>query len=303
MFDETHIRGHLGDSSRELSEAAIEYLQEVEHQPFFLWVHYFDPHYDFVPHEEFPAGDQYGGPLPASLSIERLRREIDSLTREDVQYIHDVYDAEISYTDLHIGKLLAALEVLGISGRTLVAVTADHGEEFLERGRIGHGKNTYHELIRVPLILYDPAQGKLGGTRVESPVEIRSVGGSLLEAVGISPRGFAGPNLFRLAVGTSQSTPAFSEGSYAWGSDQRRLALITEKWKLIRNFDDQSYELYNLENDPGEQRNLVDTRPAVLDDLVPALQARLGAQGKEVGEPVRLSNEEHERLKSLGYIQ
>jgi arylsulfatase A-like enzyme len=265
-----------------------------------MWVHYFDPHYDYVAHEEFPFGREHEGDLPAELDVKELSAKAKDLTPEDVAYVRDLYDGEIAYTDHQIGRILEGLRDLGMAENTLIAVTADHGEEFLERGGIGHGKNLYDELIRVPLILHDP-RASLGGRRVETPVEVRSVAKTLLAAAGIEPRGLDGPDLFRVAADGLESD-ALSEGSYAWGTDGRKIALVAGPWKLIYHLDSDAYELYNLEEDSREARDRSRSDPEMLRVMVERMASRRPAETVEPT-PAILRDEERKRLEALGYIE
>lgn len=303
VFNQENIRGAAGTCSAEITDAAIRYVREHRDDSFFLWIHYFDPHDTYLRHEEFDYGAGYNGSLPLDVKLSILKHT-KSLNDADLKFVRDVYDGEISYTDKHIGRLFRALEETGLTDETVIAVTADHGEEFGERGGFGHGKNVYQELVRVPLFIYDPSRPELCGRRVQDPVEIRTLGRTLLEAVGLDADGLPGLNLIRIAAGEEPLAHIFSEGSYAKGVDKRKLAYIKENWKLIMNFDDGTYELYNLAADPDERTNLFEHEPPVLMELMLVFESHLSElhKNKAPGMPAILSDEEYKRLKSLGYI-
>src|SRR5262249_45216408 len=143
-------------SSPELSRDAIRALEANRNRPFFLWVHYFDPHYSYIAHDEFPWSRDYRGPLETPLKIRRLDDGRSRMTEADVQFVRDVYDEELAFTGRHVGELLAALDRLGLTEHTLVVLVGDHGEEFMDRGNFGHGTRVYDELVRVPLIMAGP---------------------------------------------------------------------------------------------------------------------------------------------------
>ncbi len=118
-----------GSSSQQQTDAAIAFINKNEKQPFFLWVHYYDPHYDYQTHPEIPSfGDK---PI-------------------------DLYDQEIAFTDKHIGRLLDHLQQKGLTDTTAVVVTGDHGEGFGEHNVRLHGYHLYAAQTRVPLIVKVP---------------------------------------------------------------------------------------------------------------------------------------------------
>ena len=200
--------------------------------------------------------------------------------------------------------MIDSLNKYGLEDNTIIIITSDHGEEFLERTRFGHGKNLYQELIHVPLIVYIPGELKLRGKRIKNNVEIRSIPSTILELIGIENNIFGGINIFSLP---EQDTSAvFSEGNYAYGKDHRKEGIIYKNWKLIKNLDDQTYELYDLENDPFEKRNIIEEQNILDSHVVGDLKARLSNLKKErvvESGKVKLNKEDIERLKALGYIQ
>ena len=111
----------------------------------------------------------------------------------------DIYDEEIAYTDKSIGELIDAVDALELKDNTVIIITSDHGEEFLDRTRFGHGNNTYQELIHVPLIIYSPLEEKLKGRRVRHSVETRDIPKTVLEISGIEDSHFGGNNLLNVA--------------------------------------------------------------------------------------------------------
>jgi arylsulfatase A-like enzyme len=220
-----------------------------------------------------------------------------------VEYVLAVYDEEIAFTDRWIGRLLAKIDE-ATKRPTIVALTADHGEYFLERGRFGHGKDVHEPLVRVPLIVAGAIDPGIRGTRVPFPVGTNHLGRTLLTAAGIESTTLTGVDLLALAAGQGTPPPALTEGSYAWGADQRKLALIDGNYKLILNRDDGRFELYQLGVDPAEQVNLYGV------EAYAAEQARLEAElvaglvrGVGGGGTVELTDDETETLRSLGYIQ
>jgi arylsulfatase A-like enzyme len=124
-------------TSKQLSDAAIKLLSKAENVDgrFFMWLHYFDPHQQYMPHEgapDFSERGRRGGATKAA------------------------YDAEVWFTDKHIGRVLDFVENSSWGDRTAVVVTADHGEAFDEHGMSFHGGELWESLVRVPLLIYVP---------------------------------------------------------------------------------------------------------------------------------------------------
>ena len=147
----------LGHGEAEASvDQAVEWIRTTENEkPFFLALHLFDPHDPYDPPEPF---DTYYTPSGTNgitwwPFLESGAPDQPELYRE---HLIGLYDGEIAWTDFQIGRLLLFLRTSGISENTIVILTADHGEEFLEHGGFGHGKTMYQEVVSVPLIISGP---------------------------------------------------------------------------------------------------------------------------------------------------
>jgi arylsulfatase A-like enzyme len=149
VYDEELTRSYqLINSSRyaqDVTPRVISWLANRRKEPFFLWVHYFDPHSPYVMRKEFEA-------LEASGNQSQRFEWRDPAIRERAEQ----YDAEIRYTDYYLGKLLDALDQHGLRDSTLVVLTADHGESLGEHGYVGHGRRLYEGILQVPLIMRYP---------------------------------------------------------------------------------------------------------------------------------------------------
>ncbi len=259
----------------EVTDAALSALERIGSRPFFLWVHYYDPHADYLPPP--PFADRFRG---------------------------SPYDGEIAYTDAQLGRLLDALERRGLLDSTLVAVTADHGESLGEHGELTHGLFVYEATIRVPLLLRWPGILPAGRrlTAVSSGVDIAP---TLLELMGLPPlpeaqgRSFApaalgGPEREREAAYAESVLP---ERAYGWSA----LAALREGNRKFVEAPEP--ELYDLRDDPGETKNLAPASPAQVADL----RTRLRGIVEELGTPDaaatrKLDDEERAKLESLGYL-
>lgn len=197
--------------------------------PFFLWVHFYDPHAHYMPRPENRFGDRDA----------------------------DLYDGEVLDTDASIGELIAWLDE-NIVGDALFVVTSDHGEEFGEHGGQFHGTTLYEEVTRVPLLIRTPDRRR---AVVSDAVSLLDLVPTLLDALGIeAPPGLPGRTLAPALAGESlpePPPPVFSEATQL----ASKIMVLDDGWKLIHDGDHGTWELYDLGTDPGEIRNLYDREP------------------------------------------
>ncbi len=235
-------RAVMDDSIR--TDVILEALHRYRNEKFLLWVDYTTPHEPYKPPAPF---NRFG-----SKAIDR-------------------YDGEIAYTDHQIGRLLDGLAELGLQQKTIVALLADHGEEFLEHGGTRHGRVLYNEVIKVPLIIYVPT---FKGKRINQEVSCLDLFPTLLNLAGLRPpREMDGVSLVPLMLdkGTHHRRAVYSQHINLWNWDLLKAAIIKDGWKLIYTVEGNQYELYDLNADPGEQDNLALTKPAKFRELSSAL--------------------------------
>jgi arylsulfatase A-like enzyme len=188
---------HRDRSSAAVATAACAELERLAaaSEPFFLFAHFFDPHYDYVPPAEHDLFDpHYSGSMtgeefwtnPALAEFDPTlpsgRKRVAS--DRDVEHLRALYAGDLRATDAEVGRLLARLEDLGLAEDTLVLVISDHGDEFFEHDGIGHRRTLYEEALRVPLLARLP--GTLpAGARVSGLVGLDGVLGTVLELLGL----------------------------------------------------------------------------------------------------------------------
>ncbi len=229
-----------GTSSRELADLAIGRIAaqvQYPEKPFFLWVHFYDPHYRYEVHPGIPV---FG----------------------TGQNEEDLYDGEIRYTDQHIGRVLAALRESGAWDRTVIAITADHGEGFEEHGiprDRRHGYHLYANQTKVPFILHVPGSALGPAREIDAPVGHVDLLPTLLNLCGgqaqDEPR-LAGHSLLGLLLGQEDGAArrVFQEVMYE-GPTERK-AVVTRRWHYIRNvIPDGTGELYDLQADADEKHD------------------------------------------------
>jgi arylsulfatase A-like enzyme len=163
---------HQDVSSEIVTDRALEELRAArgKDEPFLVFAHYFDPHYDYVPPAPFDtqfdphyAGELDGrefftNPAISTTVREEPGRRVRNISERDLEHVFALYDGEVAWVDHQIGRLLAELDAQGLAKDTLVIVTADHGDEFFEHGGLGHRRTLYEEVVRVPLIVAWPAR-------------------------------------------------------------------------------------------------------------------------------------------------
>lgn len=258
-------------------DRVLAWLDSHSRQPFFLWVHLYDPHSPYRPPEPYRS-----------------------------RYADHLYDGEIAFDDVQVGRLLANLRQLGLYDGALIVVAGDHGESLGEHNEAEHGFFIYNATLRVPLMLKVPGSSSHGV--VNDPVGLVDIAPTIAEACGISPESrqtFQGHSLLGLmSHGENDPSPAVYAESYyprnSFGWHELR-ALITPQFKYI---DAPRPELYDVENDPGELHNLAPARSSLAVALREKLDSVAGrfANSRSAESSPRLDSETLERLRSLGYL-
>lgn len=217
------IKKHSGPHMEERAEEFLT-AQAASERPFFLWMHFIDTH---NPYDQPAGGVDFGA------------RPIDR------------YDAEIRLVDDQIGKILDALDRNGLTARTVVAVAADHGDEFFEHGNEFHGRSVYAELERIPMVVAVPG----GAARtIAPPVSLIDLGPTLLDLVGVARPG--GQNGRSLAQSVLTGAPPPDRMVLAELIADRNITRnlvggFLGGWEIIWDQDANTYELYDLAADPG----------------------------------------------------
>ncbi len=308
-----------------ITRAGLDLLKQASaERPFFLWLHYFDPHARYDPPKPFDqmfVGDRYfdgSWRVPLNGRQDQDLGGISSkvtLGREDrVAYYVAQYDAEIRYVDQQVGILLEALKERGLAGNTLVVLTSDHGESLGDHNYFfEHGRFPYDDCVHVPLIVRAPGEPR-PGEAVRSPVQSIDIVPTILDLAGLpaDPRA-EGKSLRLLLRGEHPRGDlwdyAFTESGFAL--DYQR-SITGERYKLIyvpdagnrRIMTGRELELYDLEADPRETKNLIDERPEVAALLRRQLWRWMANGGPAAPPPaeVRVEGQAEEQLRSLGYI-
>ncbi len=276
----------------------VEWLERRRRGPFFLWVHYFDPHAPYTPPPQYrqPRGD--GAALNAFLRRKRIPEE--SLRRSHV--LHDRYDGEIRFTDDQIGMLFDALRRLGLYDDLAIVLTADHGEGLGQHGVPEHGV-IFNEQIEVPLILRLPA-GARAGERVSGVVSLIDVLPTLAASLdlGIPTAQFDG--IDALSAERRYALAEREVSSRRFGSDVN-LNLSSRRWKYDYHTE-QPDALYDLLVDPVETNDVLALHPEVGAGMKREI-LRLVKLHSDAGAALEIersvSPELQRALEALGYVE
>ncbi len=230
-------------TSEQVADNAIAFLDERygaaqaaegEAAPYFLWVHFLDPHKLYIDHPD--DGPAYGsGPVAR-------------------------YDGEIRFTDRHLGRVMQALESHGAFEDTVILVTSDHGEAFGEHGMRHHGTELWEHQIRVPLLVYVPG---VEGYDVQTRTSVMDFAPTVLDAIGEPvPAELRGRSLLPAIAqrGEPAPVPIFAEMPPGPHNTHKR-AFILGDWKLVHHLSGDRYYLFDLAADPGELDDLYASRP------------------------------------------
>jgi arylsulfatase A-like enzyme len=292
------------DSGAQLTDATLRWLATHggDPRPFFLYLHYMDPHTSYIAPE--PYYSRYSTGFSSSLDgnhgpIVAFNEEgSPEPTADDIGKLLALYDAEIEYWDSQFGRLVDHLAASGLLNGTIVVVTADHGEAFWEHELFEH-RAVFQENIWVPMIFRVPG---VAPARISSLVQMIDIGPTVVELAGVEP----GPHWVGLshAEAIRSGSPVLEQPvSSEWAGE--RTLITPDGLKILLGHGEP--RLYDLTADPGETVNLAERRPedfARLKDLLELrfreaveLKGRFAAAG-----PTELTPEQVEDLRALGYL-
>lgn len=311
------FRSYQPQHGQALTDRALDWLSRRPAGPFFLWIHYIDPHMPYLAHEEYPPATQPTGPMTVHLVSGAacwIKAEIFGFDEKDRQYIRERYGAEVRFTDDQIARLFNSLRREGIYRNTVIGFTSDHGEEFWEHGGFEHGHGFYDELIHVPLIVKLPGNGSAGAV-IDSRVDAARIGATLLQAAGVQSDY---PGLSLLTCLDRPSCTKGGDDRGVWFSEKTLYALERGAVGDYRGHKaifhgDGSLTCYDLQVDPKEQNGYKEGECPWPDDL-PAPRELLetveksgrdtfASLGGEEGKRKRAPEAELRMLRALGYIK
>lgn len=270
----------------------VSWLERGRRQrPFFLFVGYMDPHDPYFPHP-------YDGTGYARAAHQRP-------DPSEAPRLRELYDGEITYWDEHFGRLMDELRRRGLYDDMMIVVTSDHGEEFAEHGGFWHGTTLYDEQLHVPLFVKYP-RGERGGTSEARWVQSVDIMPSVLAAAGLSAVAGVQGHVFEQSAAVVFAEESH-EGNVLTSVRERResgaFKIITANEGNPRGLA--AVELYAVDDDPGEQANVADSRADDLRGITVTLEEarRLAAEGRLESGSVDMDEDTRRQLCALGYIE
>lgn len=301
---------------RTLAASITQYTEswmKIHHrQPFFLWVHYIDPH---IPYDSPDTPAQLRTQYPAKWKADRKTwyeqmQSADPKTKMRYQqFCRMMYAEEVRYVDKWVGHLLESIKSSGLYDNSLIVIMSDHGEELFDHGAFEHGHTMYNELLRVPLLVKWP-YGPQFDPVISQTVSLADMGGTLLSLASVSPS--AGMKWHVLPkYNQGKGKEVYSEG-LLYGIEQTALTNDTRKviYQPKSLTGKPRFEVYNLRTDKNEQKNIAGKSTA-LDacrrlEIMTADSLRIAqhiyTKERSSTSRKRLSENTKRNLRSLGYL-
>jgi len=304
----------VGNSGAKVTKRGLRLLSERDQDlPFFLFLHYYDVHTDFSPDPkwELEYVDSYDGELTGNTQqLIKYRFDDVQMDPKDARWLEQMYEAEIRTFDEVIGRVFDYLDANQLSDNTLVVITSDHGEEYMEHGSVLHGRTYYEEVIRIPLLVRGP--GVPVGAQVDEAVHLIDIAPMIFTLLGVAPElEMDGVDLSTLFGPTPK--PLAERALYAEadhnnrvdGKDRSDIKRMIRRGhdKLIYDTITGKKELYDLKADPLELEDLALSQPERTEALWIELKAfieRPDTSGVNILTD-EMSQEDIDKLERLGY--
>jgi arylsulfatase A-like enzyme len=298
--------------AEEVTDQAIHFLEARGDSDFFLFLHYYDPHWHYDPPAPYDRAfdPNYQGKA-TGVWWDFKELEADSIDPRDLHHIRALYDGEILYTDRQVERLFQEMKRLGVFENALVVVTSDHGEEFLDHGQWEHQKTLYEEQLRIPLVVKLPNghPGAAEPRRVSGQVSLVDVAPTVLEVIGIpAPPSFEGRSLLTARDTDAGEAEAWAETEHTLDGSRKialRRGASGTKSIFTLNEGDLQIELFDLGRDPREMERLDDagSGESLERRLAEYLAESAARRGGKTRPEVELDPDDLERLRSLGYLK
>jgi arylsulfatase A-like enzyme len=288
-FDVYSDKVKFGDMEQSVPKA-LEWLGENKDKKFFLFLHGYDSHGQCEPEGEFDyryVDPNYRGKYTGAKEEQEALREEGlanghlHLQDDDVTFWRAIYDEKINRTDERFKRFLQGMEKLGLMDKTLFVLTSDHGTEFYEHKRFDHGFSLYGELLNIPLVIKLPGQTE--GKVIKDFVGTIDLMPTILDLLDVKvsenvQQQMRGASLVSALQGEPVDRDVYAETNYRLFT-YKRAVITQEGWKFIYTLESKDRELYNLNDDPQELKNVVDKQPRIAYEL----EAKLFAYYKALG--------------------
>ena len=317
-------------SAAELVAAASAFIQQRADEPFFAYLHFLDVHDPHrIPkeyHGRFADPADFAYDMQDTLQLDNFVmrawwaaaqgwRDQAVKPEQVAAYFADyiqLYDASIAYWDEHLGALLDLLAVQGIDQRTIIVVTSDHGEQFLEHGYFGHGNSGYQVGLHIPFIICDPLHPHIAGLQVDNLVNAVDILPTLLARLNwpIEPAVQGRERWSLLASGAPGEVAGsiYTEGTFMANRPFSTLIQTYREgeWKLLLDRLRDTKELYHLKEDPDELRDRFAEQPEIAAQLYGKIRqyynGHLQLFARQQQSQMQLAEQKLQELSALGYI-
>ncbi len=288
-----------------LSRLAIEVLRsQPPDQPLYLQLHYLPPHQPYSPGSEYDrfTDKSYSGPIVPRMSLKKYSLGEAALGPSDLAQLIALYDGNMLRADAAVGELLSAMRQTDRYENSIIIVTSDHGEAFMEHGYQGHNTTLFDEMLHVPLIVRLPERQRPSRVDPTQLTSLLDVVPTVLGRLNLNPsREVDGWDLLGVNALSASGRTLVARTSHP---DQPMISVRTRHWKSISWPKHQVQMLFDLVSDPRERENRVGDNPLIFTNLGLVARERLlraRARGLE-GDDVTLDPEAEEALRALGYL-
>ncbi len=290
--------------------AAQEWLRDNAGSKFFMFLHGYDAHGQYDPPEGYRnvfVDEKYKGAMKGGKEEQGELRELGlankykpgsdgeavlDLHPGDFEFHAALYDEKIQDADARFASFMETLGELGLREKTIIVVTADHGEEFGEHGYLDHGPTLYDELIHVPLVVHVPGYK---GTRIPGQVRNVDILPTVADLVGYElPFMTHGTSVLPLMRDEEQPLVAYSETDYRLFTHKRAIVDADGRYKFVLTLENGKKELYDLQEDPGETTNVVESQAKEAYELEQELIAWMLSMNQD---PESFRNRKEEMIK------
>lgn len=272
--------------------------------PFLALIHFYDPHMPYdppYPYSDLFTDPGYEGSCDSSWGmvseLMAVNSGTDSIPADGLENLVGLYDGELAYSDAQLGRLLGGIRDRGLGSATVVVVTGDHGEEFLDHGGIEHGRNLFEETLRVPLVMTGPGVPALSFDEPASQIDILP---TLTALCGLdTPEGLTGRNLLTANDDDTEipDLAAVHASGVLWAEGERASSVLGGR-KAILDTVTGAVEVFDLSADPGEEYPMPPDSVLLGEVLTYWATPAAGAPGV-----VNFAETVDRALRDLGYIR
>jgi arylsulfatase A-like enzyme len=289
-----------------VTHRAVDFMFRHREQRFFLYAHYFIPHEPYLPPAPFANrfSIDIAQTMPAtSEEIWRVNFKERGITSEELQQLKARYDETVLSVDTEVANICKAIETLRLSEDTVVIVTSDHGDSFMEHDVLSHNLTVFDEVTHIPLIVHGNVISTWANSRRKDIVRNVDIYPTICELMRVDPpSSIEGKSLFAASSHDDDQVYAFAQATFDRNPVE---AYWWQRYKLIRDDNSPVVQVYDLVNDPTETSNLANADPVLTHWLVANARAWKQDHTTHCVAPrndVIISPDIANQLKSLGYV-